>query len=229
MGPLVNLWGFGPVKSLSSINTDVKPSGDQLESARKRVGYQKLEIKPQNRQIRKPFKNLYIDLSAIAKGYGVDVVASYLDSLNITNYLVEIGGELRGKGLSQRGDHWRVAVEKPQPGQRSIQRIIDIKNFAVATSGDYRNYFEQDGVRYSHTIDPRSGRSISHALASVTVLSKQAMIADAWATALMVLGEDKGYQLAEEKGLAAYFLYRQGDEFLSNETSAFTQLTKNSG
>ena len=225
VGPLVNLWGFGPPDSLSS----VKPSEDQLRSARKLVGYQHLAIRQESRSIRKQFKGLYIDLSAIAKGYGVDTVAAYLDSLGIPDYLVEIGGELRGKGLSQRGDFWRVAVERPQPGQRIIQRVIDISDFAVATSGDYRNYFEQDGVRFSHTIDPRSGRPISHSLASVTVLSEEAMMADAWATALMVLGENEGYQLAEENGLAVYFLYKQGDEFLPRETSAFTRLTTNSG
>jgi len=224
VGPLVNLWGFGPPDSLGS----VKPSDELLNAARKLVGYQNLELKLEGRSIRKQFKDLYIDLSAIAKGYGVDAVADYLDSLSIQDYLVEIGGELRGKGLSQRGDFWRVAVEKPQSGQRMVQRVVDVSDFAVATSGDYRNYFEQDGVRFSHTIDPRSGRPVSHLLASVTVLSEEAMMADAWATALMALGEDEGYQLAEEKGLAAYFLYRQGDEFLARETSAFIRLTTNS-
>lgn len=225
VGPLVNLWGFGPANTLASVT----PSEEQLDSARKLVGYQNLELKQESRSIRKQFKDLYIDLSAIAKGYGVDAMAAYLDSLSIQDYLVEIGGELRGKGLSQRGDYWRVAVEKPQPGQRMIQRVIDVSDFAVATSGDYRNYFEYEGVRFSHTIDPRSGLPISHSLASVTVLSEKALLADAWATALMVLGEDEGHRLAEEKGIAAYFLYRQGNEFLARETSAFTRLTKNSG
>jgi thiamine biosynthesis lipoprotein len=116
-------------------------------------------------------------------------------------------------------------VERPLPGQRSIQRVIDVSDFAVATSGDYRNYFEQDGLRYSHTIDPRTGWPIRHSLASVTVLAEEAMLADAWATALMVLGEEEGYRFAEEIGLAAYFLYKQGDEFLPRETSSFTRMT----
>ena len=223
VGPLVNLWGFGPPNSLDS----VKPSEEQIARVRKQVGYKNLEIKQQGLQLRKQFSDLYIDLSAIAKGYGVDAVVAYLDSLSIQGYLVEIGGELRGKGLSQRGDYWRVALEKPEPGQRMVQRVIDIKDFAVATSGDYRNYFEKGGVRYSHTINPGTGRPISHALASVSVLSDEAMVADSWATALLVLGEQAGYKLAEEKGLAAYFIYRQGDEFLSKETSAFTLYIKN--
>ena len=225
VGPLVNLWGFGPSKSADS----VKPSEEQIARARKLLGYKSLEIKLQGLQLRKQFSELYIDLSAIAKGYGVDAVAAYLDSLSIQGYLVEIGGELKGKGHSQRGDNWRVAVEKPEPGHRMVQRVIDITDFALATSGDYRNYFEKEGVRYSHTIDPRTGYPISHALASVSVLSDDAMVADSWATALMVLGEEAGYKLAEEKGLAAYFLYRQGDGFQSKETSAFTQLTKHKG
>ena len=224
IGPLVNLWGFGPDGSLHS----VMPSDKDINKARQVVGYHKLQIKSENRLLRKQFKNLYIDLSAIAKGYGVDAVAAYLDTLGIENYLVEIGGELIAKGLSQRGDYWRVAVEKPLPGQRMLESVIEVADFAVATSGDYRNYFEKDSVRFSHTIDPRTGRPITHSLASVTVLSKEAMLADAWATALMVLGEKEGYKLAEKNQLAAYFLYRQDDGFMSKATSAFTRLTKNS-
>ena len=225
IGPLVNLWGFGPAELLVSAT----PSDEDINKARQVVGYHNLQIKAENRLLRKQFKDLYIDLSAIAKGYGVDAVASYLDTLGIEDYLVEIGGELIGKGLSQRGDYWRVAVEKPLSGQRMVDRVIDVTDFAVATSGDYRNYFEKDGVRFSHTIDPRTGRPISHSLASVTVLSNEAMLADAWATALMVLGEEEGYKLAEKKQLAAYFLFRQDDGFMSKATSAFTRLTKNSG
>lgn len=229
VGPLVNLWGFGPSKSGQTLFESVKPTDEQIAKAKKRLGYHSLEIKQETSQLRKSFSDLYIDLSAIAKGYGVDAVATYLDSLGIQSYLVEIGGELRGKGQSPRGDYWRVALEKPVPGQRMVQRVIEIADFAVATSGDYRNYFEKEGVRYSHTIDPRTGSPINHALASVTVLSEKTMLADSWATALMVLGEEAGYKLAEENGLAAYFLYRQGDAFSSKETSAFTRLTKKTG
>jgi len=225
VGPLVNLWGFGPAE----LPVRAMPSGEDIKKTRQLVGYHNLQINVKSRLLRKQFKDLYIDLSAIAKGYGVDAVASYLDTLGIEDYLVEIGGELIAKGLSQRSDYWRVAVEKPLPDQRMIQRIINVTDFAVATSGDYRNYFEKDGIRFSHTIDPRTGHPISHSLASVTVLSEKAMLADAWATALMVLGEEEGYKLAEKKQLAAYFLYRQDGGFISKETSAFTRLTKNSG
>ncbi len=221
VGPLVNLWGFGPAEGLPT----GRPTDEAVESARALVGYQHIELDLINRRLRKPFRGLYIDLSAIAKGHGVDVIANYLDTLGIRDYLVEIGGELRGKGISPRGDSWRVAVERPESGQRQVYKVLNVSNIAIATSGDYRNYYEYDGTRYSHTIDPRTGMPVVHALASVTVLSREAAIADAWATALMVLGERAGYELAEEKGLAAYFLYKKGDEFLPLETTAFKRLT----
>jgi thiamine biosynthesis lipoprotein len=224
VGPLVNLWGFGPTEGP---NTN-RPTEEAVESARALVGYQHIELDLKNRRLRKPFKDLYVDLSAIAKGYGVDAIANYLDSLGIRDYLVEIGGELRGKGLSPRGDSWRVAVERPESGQRQVHKVLNVSDIAIATSGDYRNFYEYDGVRFSHTIDPRTGMPVTHSLASVTVLSKQAVIADAWATALMVLGEQAGFELAEQKGVAAYFLYQQGDEFLSLETAAFKRLTSDS-
>lgn len=224
VGPLVNLWGFGPRQGLPTS----RPTDEAVESARGLVGYQHIELDIENRRIRKPFKDLYIDLSAIAKGYGVDAIANYLDSLGIRGYLVEIGGELRGKGLSPRGDSWRVAVERPESGQRQVHKVLNVSDIAIATSGDYRNFYEYDGVRFSHTIDPRTGMPVTHSLASVTVLSEQALIADAWATALMVLGEQKGFELAEEKGVAAYFLYQQGDEFLSLETTTFKRLANDS-
>lgn len=225
VGPLVNLWGFGPdgPKSLDG------PSDPEIALAKSLTGYQNLEFSPVEKAIRKKMPGLYIDLSSIAKGYGVDAVADYLDSLGVPDYLVEIGGEIRGKGLSHRGDQWRIAVEKPVPGQRQVQRAITFSDIAIATSGDYRNYYEHEGMRYSHTIDPRNGRPINHTLASVTVLSDRAVRADAWATALMVLGEKEGYRLAEKKGLAAYFLYKEGDDFLPRETTAFSALTTQSG
>ena len=222
VGPLVNLWGFGP----PTPGAGGMPSAEAVKAARALVGYHNIELNPQERTLRKKFKGLYIDLSSIAKGYGVDAAADYLESLGISDYLVEIGGEIRAKGKSQRGDAWRIAVEKPVPGERAVQKIVNLSDIAVATSGDYRNFVEYNGIRYSHTIDPRLGGPIHHALASVTVLSEKAVTADGWATALMVLGEDEGLKLAEEKGLAAYFLYKKGDGFESEETTAFRRLAE---
>ncbi len=224
VGPLVNLWGFGP----GNHSEATRPEADDIESARALTGYLNLDLNAETGEVRKRFPELYIDLSSIAKGYGVDVIAAYLDSLVIQDYLVEIGGEVRGRGRSHRGDSWRIAVEKPEAGQRRVQRIIEFSDSAVATSGDYRNYYEYDGKRYSHTIDPRTGSPVDHELVSVSVLDDQAANADAWATALMVLGEDVGYQLAERKGIAAFFLYRKGAKIVSRETSGFTRrMTQN--
>jgi thiamine biosynthesis lipoprotein len=219
VGPLVNLWGFGPTDNIP----ETRPAAEDIESARMITGYLNLDLEAERTAARKHFAELYIDLSSIAKGYGVDVIADYLDSLAIQDYLVEIGGEVRGRGRSHRGDYWRIAVEKPQAGQRRVQRIIEFTESAVATSGDYRNYYEYDGKRYSHTIDPRTGSPVDHGLVSVTVLDDLAANADAWATALMVLGEEAGYELAERRGIAAFFLYRKEAKIVSSETSAFTQ------
>ena len=170
VGPLVNLWGFGPLDSEGTLS---EPSAEAIETIRKSTGYRNLELDEDGQSVRKKASGLYLDLSAIAKGYGVDALASYLEEQGVADYLVEIGGELRARGVSQRGDAWRIALEKPHEGARDIQRVIELSDIAVATSGDYRNYVEYQGKRFSHTIDPRTGWPVSHHLASVTVLSER--------------------------------------------------------
>jgi thiamine biosynthesis lipoprotein len=132
-----------------------------------------------------------------------------------------VGGELRLKGYNGTGMPWKIAIERPSPGMRDIHSIIQVENKGVATSGDYRNYFEKDGQRYSHTIDPRTGRPIDHRLASITVISDTSMHADAMATALMVAGPDEGGRLAQEQKLAAYFITKTADGFTERATEAF--------
>jgi thiamine biosynthesis lipoprotein len=194
------------------------------------MGYTHLGIRPSPAAIRKDIPDLYVDLSSIAQGYTVDRVAERLENLGIANYLVEIGGELRGKGLNQLGGHWRIGIERPTPGDRSVYTIIKIADVGVSTSGDYRDYFERDGQRYSHIIDPQTGRPVSHRLASVTVVSENTMRADALSTALMVLGPEDGYHLAEQTGLAAYFIIKTDAGFTDRETPAFDQYRlENSG
>jgi len=165
------------------------------------------------------------DLSAIAKGYAVDRVAGDLAAQGFANHLVEIGGELRAAGERATGGPWRVAVEVPSPtpsDARAAHEIVVLRDLGMATSGDYRSFYDQGGARISHTIDPRSGRPIAHALASVTVLHPQAMYADAYATALNVLGPEEGLALAENLGLAAYFIIRAEDgTFEVLETAGF--------
>lgn len=200
VGPLVNLWRFGPGEKKAAA-----PASREIDAALERVGYQKLQLDAPAGAVKKA-PGLFIDLSAIAKGYGVDRIARYLQGLGLDDYLVEIGGEIRARGVNGDNVPWRVGIEKPLAGRRAVHRLIELKDAAMATSGDYRNFFEQDGVRYSHAIDPRTGRPITRRLLSVTVLHPSAMRADAWATALLIAGPEQGFVLAEKQGLAAYFL-----------------------
>jgi len=216
VGPLVNLWGFGP-----SAGNEQVPSEQAIREAMDRVGYATLQVRSAPPAIRKHRPDLYVDLSAIAKGYAVDLVAQHLQTLGIDNYMVEIGGEIRAKGHNARGTLWRIAIEKPSNTPRSFHTIVELNGVGMATSGDYRNYFETEGRRYSHTIDPVSGRPVTHKLASVTVTNPSTMQADALATALMVLGPDAGYRLAEEHHLAAFFIIKGEDGFYDKASTAF--------
>ena len=222
VGPLVNLWGFGPEGRVVST-----PSGDKIASLHTRVGYQKLGVS-QNPPLLKKATNLQVDLSAIAKGYAVDQLASLLAGKGINNYLVEIGGEIKLSGNKPNGESWRIAIEAPLTTERDAQHVLPTSNIAMATSGDYRNYFEEDGVRYSHTINPLTGAPIKHALVSVTVLHPSCADADALATALMVMGDKKGVEFAKHHDLAAYFLIKaqEGGEFESLATAKFDALIK---
>lgn len=215
VGPLVNLWGFGP-----SGLVETPPSAKAIADHMKRVGQHHLALDGENYLLQKSV-DVYLDFSSIAKGYAVDEVARWLTGEGVRNYLVEIGGEMRVSGLSPRGDAWRVAIEQPEIGQFDIARAITLDSAAVATSGDYRNYFEADGVRYSHSIDPRTGYPVAHELVSVTVVHPSAMLADAWATALTVLGAEHAWSVAHEQGLAVYLIQRDGEDFSSRYTAPF--------
>jgi thiamine biosynthesis lipoprotein len=190
------------------------------------VGWERISVR--GATLVKSHPETVCDLSAIAKGYGVDALSDALLGLGHRDHLVEIGGELKSRGRRPDGRSWRVAIEVPEPGTgREVHRVIPLADRGMATSGDYRNYYEQDGLRISHTIDPRSGHPIRHAVASVTVLHPQAMLADAWATALNVLGPEEGFALAERQRLAAYFILREkGGTFGIRETAAFAAATQ---
>lgn len=218
VGPIVNAYGFGPEKKLAP-----QVSDDELAVLRERVGYHLLTISEHDSTIQKQRPDVYADLSAIAKGYAVDQVAHELDAAGYTNYMVEVGGEVRTGGLNAGGAPWRIAIEQPMEERGKIQKVAPMSGVSMATSGDYRNYYEVDGERVSHTIDPRTGRPIAHNLASVSVITKECALADGLATALMVMGPEKGFQWAESHGLACYFLVRQGDGFEPRETTAFTE------
>lgn len=214
VGPLVNLWGFGPLG-----RPERAPSAEQLAAVRDEVGYQHLRV--ENHQLIKAVPGLYVDLSTIAKGYGVDRVALLLEQMEIKNYLVEIGGEMRMKGSKPGAQPWRIAIEQPISLDRAVQRVIEPGNHSVATSGDYRNYFEEDGVRYSHIIDPRTGKPIQHNLVSVTVITDTCMDADAYATALTVMGPERALEFATQKGLAVLLVTRENDAYKEYTSPAF--------
>ncbi len=222
VGPLVNLWGFGP----DAIPERV-PSPDAIEASKARVGYKKVGVDRSASAIKKEIPEVYCDLSAVAKGFGVDRVASYLDSLGIHHYFIEIGGELRTRGRNHRRERWRVGIASPAE-QGKLQKVLALNNMSMATSGDYHNYFERDGVRYSHTIDPRIGQPITHGLASVSVVHKSCVYADGLATAINVMGPEKGFAFAKARGLAVFMIARQGDGFVEKMTSDFEELIKGS-
>lgn len=219
VGPLVNLWGFGPDKRPEKI-----PTPQMLDDIRAYVGLDKISL--EGNALRKLHPMVYVDLSPIAKGYGVDVVAELLLSHGLENFLVEIGGEMRVKGQRGNGDEWLIAIEKPVTSERAVQRVISIGENAVATSGDYRNYFEEDGRRYSHLIDPRTGQPIDHNLVSVTVVHSSSMTADALATALMVMGWDEAIALAEAERLAIFLIRKQGDIFEEYRSPEFDNIVR---
>ncbi|WP_227545886.1 FAD:protein FMN transferase [Marinobacter fonticola] len=216
VGPVVNLWGFGP-----EARPDQVPEDDLLATRLANTGYEKLELNASDKAIRSD-DPLYLDLSAIGKGYAVDAVARYLKDAGIDAFLVEIGGEVNAKGRKPDGDVWRLAIEKPVSRERTVQRIVALENRAMATSGDYRNYYEADGKRYSHTIDPATGRPIKHRLASVSVIAEDSMTADALATTFNVMGEERGYTFAVQHDIAAYFIFRGENGFESKYTPAFS-------
>jgi thiamine biosynthesis lipoprotein len=217
VGPLVNLWGFGPDPVRSEA-----PDAASLAQARARCGWQRVRIDRARNALLQP-GGLYLDFSSIAKGYAVDLVTEHLRSIGVHSHLVEVGGELRGHGVKAGGQPWWVGLEQPPVPAGSgpgMQSIVALHGLSLATSGDYRRYFEHAGTRYSHTIDPRTARPIAHELASVTVLHADCMSADAWATALMVLGDEDGLALALEAGLAALFVRRDGVGFRESMTPA---------
>lgn len=219
--PLIDLWGFGP-----KATQDRVPDETEISHALGQVGYQHLQLDRQGLRIRRE-RDVDLDLSAVAKGYGVDVLAQLLEQRGLHNYLVEIGGEMRLKGYNGRGTLWRIAVERPDANAlHSAYQPLSLTDTGVATSGDYRNYFEQNGVRYSHTIDPRTGRPITHHLVSVTVLHPSSAKADALATAFSALGPDEALAVANRERIAALFIIKEEGQLKEVSSEAFKPYLK---
>jgi len=224
VGPLVDLWGFGPAPA-----PEEPPSADEIAAARERVGFERLHARTSEPALRKDHPQLRVDLSAIAKGYAVDQLAEHLESRGVSDYMVEIGGEVRAQGNHPRGSPWRIGIEKPVTDERSIQRVLHIRNRGLATSGDYRNFIELGGERLSHTIDPRTGRPAAHELASVTVMAESSMRADALATGLMALGPEGARDLARRERIAALLIVRRDDGFHEEPTPQIAEALAGKG
>ncbi|MCW8983986.1 MAG: FAD:protein FMN transferase [Thermoanaerobaculales bacterium] len=223
VGPLVDIWGFGPPGATET------PDEERLRELVAVTGFEQLEVDVDRGTLRKAREDCRIDLSAIAKGFGADRVSEALVRSGLPNHMVEVGGEVCARGFNGSGQLWRIGIERPTVEGRSVQIVVPLADLSLATSGDYRNFFERDGVRISHTIDPRSGRPISHNLASVSVIHASCMTADALATALGVLGPDEGFDLAERQDIPAYFLVRVADGvFEERQTTGWSALIENS-
>jgi FAD:protein FMN transferase len=218
VSPLSDLWGFGPDGPRRF------PESQEVEQAMAKVGLRHLEWQPGTRSLEKRVPDVALDFSSLAKGYAVDLAADALDDLGVADFMLEVGGEVRVQGNSPRGDAWRIAIERPEHGVRGgIQAALTVSEAAIATSGDYRNFFEHNGQRYSHLIDPRSGYPVQHDVVSVTVVHGSAMMADAWATALTVVGSSEAMALAESRGLAVYLLKRSGEDVAVLRSPAMKQ------
>lgn len=222
MGPLIELWGFG-AKGQKSLPSDL-----DIELAQAKSGHgSTLKVAPSALQKIQPDAQVY--LAAIGKGFGADQVGRALEGMGIKDYMVEIGGDLYASGTNVDGTPWQIGIEKPAALSGGVYDVVGVSGLGLASSGDYRNYFEQDGERYSHVIDPVTGRPITHKTASATVLAENAMLADAWATAMLILGRERGLEIAESQNLAVMFIERDTSvtdiRFKSTASAQFKALT----
>jgi thiamine biosynthesis lipoprotein len=222
VGPIVNAYGFGPSARAAELTTET------LAPLREYVGYQLLELDSRASTLSKKDPRVYCDLAAIAKGYGVDQVADELDKHEIEHYLIEIGGEIRALGQNDEDRPWRIGILKPvDNATRDLSESVNLSGWSMATSGDYRNCYFVNGKRVSHTIDPRTGLTIDHNLASVSVVAPTCAEADAWATTLMVLGPEEGLEFSISHNLPALFFIREENGvFLEKDSPAFEEFLK---
>lgn len=215
--PLLDVWGFGPGSRSHQI-----PADEAIAAAKAQMGFEHLRI--EGDQLCKAI-DLKLDLNSIAAGDTVDRIAQRFEAMGIHSYMIEVTGELSAKGKKPDGSPWRIALEQPLGnGERVLQRVLEVDGWSVNTSGDYRNYFEEEGVRFSHTLNPKTGAPIAHHTAAVTVIDRSARMADGLGTLLMVLGLEEGMALAKEQGIAALFVTREQGEFKSHASPVFEQL-----
>jgi thiamine biosynthesis lipoprotein len=224
VAPLVAAWGFGPAGEPKAL-----PSAEQLAQLEATVGYRKLHVRQAPPALRKDVAGLSIDLNGIAPGFAVDRLAQRLQSMRIENYMIDIGGEIRALGRNAHGEPWHIAIEHPVETQRTPYASVWLDGAAVSTSGEYRAYYEREGRRYSHTVDPRSGRTLDREPGAVVVVAPLAAQADGWATALNVLGPRDGLALATQRQLPVLFIERKGSEWRSQATPEFERYRQKNG
>lgn len=218
IAPLVELWGFGPGRGPRT----APPAPADIDAARARVDWRRLQLAPDTRQLCRP-AGWHLDINALGPGHAVDAIAQLMQAAGIDAFMVELGGEIRTAGRAPGGRPWRIAVEHPQASDEAahFDTVVELEDGAIGTSGDYRAGFIHQGQRYSHTLDPRSGAPVRHALAAVSVIAAQAIEADGLAATLMVLGPEAGMRFAVEHNLAAVFSVRTGNGLERRSTPAF--------
>jgi thiamine biosynthesis lipoprotein len=215
VGPAVNLWGFGPESRRRK-----PPTTAEIEALENLIGYEQLAVRPQPPALKKTNSEVYLDLSAVAKGYAVDEISDLLANERYDSHLVVLGGEVRARGSKPDNSPWKIGIEEPDQAGEPVQRSVPLVDMAVSTSGDWRNSFKHDGVLYSHVIDPATAKPVTHKLASVTVFAASSMQADAWSTALMVMGAENGILWCDAHDVAALFFIRGGDKTIEIRKSA---------
>jgi FAD:protein FMN transferase len=223
VGPLVRLWHFGGGNKSGDAKTQAfkPPLNDEIRAARKLVGYTKLEVRTDSPALRKQIDGLDVDLSSIASGYTIDRLAGIIRDHGVKNFIVELGGELRAAGRRADGSPWRVAIERPLASKRELEMAVPLVDTSMATAGGSRHFFEYAGKRYSHIIDPATGRPVAHTLASVTVAADTCIEADGWDTPLLVLGPERGGKCAEKHGIAAMFIVHTNEGDAISTTTAW--------
>lgn len=219
VGPLVDLWGFGHIKK----ELGFTPTDEEIAETKNLVGLDKihLEFNYEGSTLRKDHPAMRVDLATIGEGYATDELAKMLDYKGISNYLVHVAGAMRAKGFNSSGAPWKIAIEEPDNTIGKPHALIDIHNLAVSTAGSYRNYFEKDGKRFSHAIDPNTGSPITHNTVSVTVIGDRATFTDALDTGLLVMGADQALVFANENNIAIYCLVKTKDGFKARYSRAF--------
>jgi len=220
LDPLIELWGFGYKKNKKHV-----PTNKEIQNALKFVNQKKLiQLDFKNNAITKVKKEVSINLSSIAKGYGVDMIGKKLNKLGIKNYLIDIGGDILTHGVNSKNQNWVIGIENPNLKKKLIIEVVNVTNKGIATSGDYKNYYKENGKQYSHIINPNTGKPIRHQTKSVTVVHNNAMIADGWATALLAMGSLKGLKLSEEQNIAVLFISKQNNQLVKIKSTQFKKL-----